>query len=270
MKKGISAILIDLDDTLLVEKQSADDSFLAVAQFLASVHGEVNPSDFAGRVTKRAKELWHSMPTIDYCLAVGISSREGLWAEFTDLNPDQSRLRSLRNEYRFNTWNSVLLEYGINDPGLAERLAVLFVHERSTRHILFPDALPFLDSVAGRYRLALVTNGSPDVQRCKINGGGIGDYFDFIAVSGETGHAKPHSSIFSLTLEKLGASANEAIMIGDRLKNDIAGANAMGITSVLVNRSGEEKKGGARPDYIVSGLAEIDDTINSLNRHSHL
>ncbi len=261
----IRAILVDLDDTLLVEKQSADDSFLAVSEYLALLQPGIDAPAFADTVRSEAKKLWYSMPTIDYCLAIGISSREGLWAGFSDLNPDQSRLMSLKEFFRSGTWSNSLLKHGINDPVLAGELADLFVSERRGRHILFPDALTFLESVRPGYKLALITKGSPDVQREKINGSGLEKYFDYIAVSGEIGFSKPHSAIFNAALEALGVSADEAVMIGDRLKNDIRGACDLGIVSVLVNRNGLEVTGEIRPGFIVSGLMEIDSIIEQLN-----
>ncbi|MEM7160312.1 MAG: HAD hydrolase-like protein [Myxococcota bacterium] len=50
-----------------------------------------------------------------------------------------------------------------------------------------------------------------------------------------TGLGKPHAPIFERALARLGASpADRVVMVGDQLATDIAGAEAMGIDSVLI------------------------------------
>lgn len=54
------------------------------------------------------------------------------------------------------------------------------------------------------------------------------------------GHMKPHPSIFLSALRQAGASAGEAVMVGDSLDHDIAGARALGMRAVLLAREGPE------------------------------
>ena len=49
---------------------------------------------------------------------------------------------------------------------------------------------------------------------------------------------KPHPSIFTAVLESLGTSPAEAVMVGDSVSHDIAGALAIGMRGVLVARAG--------------------------------
>jgi len=253
----LRAILVDLDDTLLVEKKSADEAFLAAARYLAERYAGIDAEDFAETARQTARRVWGEMPSKPYCREIGISSREGLWAEFSDLNPHQSMLKSLKEQYRLTAWGNSLMEYGIDDPVLAGELSRVFIAERRDRHVLFPDSVPFLEDVRGMYRLALVTNGTPDVQRRKIDGSGLAGYFDHIVVSGEVGYAKPHAAIFSSALDMLGMQKDEAVMIGDMLKTDILGANKSGITSIYVNRDGNINDTGISPVMEFSGLQDI-------------
>lgn len=69
---------------------------------------------------------------------------------------------------------------------------------------------------------------------------GIDDYIDFQLYSDETGMSKPNPKFFNLMLEQLKAYHNDinpahVIHIGDNPIADIAGANAVGIRSLLVN-----------------------------------
>ena len=48
---------------------------------------------------------------------------------------------------------------------------------------------------------------------------------------------KPSKNGFLNLLDELGASPNEAVMVGDRLLTDICGANRLGIYSVRIRRA---------------------------------
>jgi HAD superfamily hydrolase (TIGR01509 family) len=57
--------------------------------------------------------------------------------------------------------------------------------------------------------------------------------------SAEHGYMKPHRSIFDAALAKAGVRPDQAVMVGDSIKHDIAGALAIGMRAVLLRRSGE-------------------------------
>jgi putative hydrolase of the HAD superfamily len=56
--------------------------------------------------------------------------------------------------------------------------------------------------------------------------------FDAIVISGEVGLHKPGPEIFALALSEIGLPASECVFIDD-LKENIAGAEAVGITGIL-------------------------------------
>jgi len=85
-------------------------------------------------------------------------------------------------------------------------------------------------------RLAIVTNNLVSEQIPKLKHLGIYDYFEVVSISEEVGVPKPDAKIFEVTLERLGLTANEVIMVGDSLASDIAGAQALGIRSIWLNR----------------------------------
>ena len=65
---------------------------------------------------------------------------------------------------------------------------------------------------------------------------GLHDFFDVIAASAELGVAKPDEAIFQNALKQAGCLARNAVMVGDRLDNDVAPANRLGIHSVRLLR----------------------------------
>lgn len=73
---------------------------------------------------------------------------------------------------------------------------------------------------------------------------------------------KPHPLLFQMALQQLGCAPRECIMVGDRVDTDIAGAQALGISTALV-RTGRFAPGDPWPqgqrgaDWDVSGLDEL-------------
>jgi HAD superfamily hydrolase (TIGR01549 family) len=62
--------------------------------------------------------------------------------------------------------------------------------------------------------------------------------FTFITASARVGFEKPHRRIFEVALAEAGARPDEVIHVGDHLDADVAGAAAVGITPVLIDRHG--------------------------------
>ena len=106
--------------------------------------------------------------------------------------------------------------------------------------------------------LALITNGASDTQRDKINALGIGHLFNSVVISGEVGVAKPDPRIFELALDRLAAKKEAAWHVGDSLASDVAGANAAGLTSVWLNRTGALRtEVDAEPDFEIRSLSDL-------------
>ena len=71
----------------------------------------------------------------------------------------------------------------------------------------------------------------------------IRHYFDLVLTSVDVGYRKPHPNGFLALLQEFNLSPSEMMYIGDEQK-DIAGANALGIVSVLINRSESKPEWG--------------------------
>ncbi len=166
---AIKAILIDLDDTLVVEVASAEAAFLATCALAEDKYG-TDPETLCRTVRHTARELWYRAPARLYAVAVGISSWEALWARFEGDDPSLRVLREWAPTYRRESWTRALAEHGIEDPPFAERLAERFPIERRALHVVYPDVEPALRALQGTYRLALITNGASDLQREKLVG----------------------------------------------------------------------------------------------------
>ncbi|HIJ65698.1 MAG TPA: HAD family hydrolase [Candidatus Hydrogenedentes bacterium] len=253
---GTTAILFDLDDTLVLDGEAATQAFLATCARAHERYG-VDVVALHETVRRQARGFWHASRTAAYARALGMSSWEGLWARFLGDDPRLAALREWAPEYRRRAWNRALEEHGIRNPAFAEELAEIFGAERRARHALFPDVEDVLKEVHGKYELALVTNGLADHQQEKLCGAGLADHFDVVVISGEIGAAKPDRRIFNHALRRLGAPPQEAVMVGNSLQRDIVGAQAAGIRGVWLNRQRKDCEGDVTPDVQIATLKEL-------------
>lgn len=103
------------------------------------------------------------------------------------------------------------------------------------------DARPTLAELrAAGWRLAVLTNGLPQVQARKIATLRIDSLVDHVIYANEYAPGgKPHRAPFEEALRRLGSAPGSCVMVGNDSQCDIAGANALGINSVLLAREGD-------------------------------
>ena len=113
----------------------------------------------------------------------------------------------------------------------------LFEHfARAEAWELFADVTPTLSALQARgLRLALVSNFDARLERI-CEGLGIARCFKVMAISSRVGRAKPDPRIFGFALEHLGLAAAEAVHVGDSETEDLEGARAAGLRSILIQR----------------------------------
>lgn len=125
---------------------------------------------------------------------------------------------------------------------------------------LYPDTKNVLGLLSQKYKLGIIANQVAGTKQ-RLDNWGIGKYFDVVIASAEAGCAKPDKRIFEIALEQAGCKPENAIMIGDRLDNDIIPAKKLGIKTVWV-RQGFAKYQSVNnnyenPDYTVESIGEI-------------
>jgi putative hydrolase of the HAD superfamily len=261
----VRGVLFDLDETLIEEEASNDASALVACNIAAERYG-VEPAALLAAMRSCSRELWMNSQTIDYCREIGISAREGLWGTFEG---DGSKLRELREwicEYRRLSWTNALQAVGVRDGALGDELVDRFLRDRRERHVVFPESAQLLADLRYSYRLGLITNGAVDIQMAKIVGSKLGEYFATTVISGAHGFGKPASAIFAMALKELGVEAGDAVMIGDNLSRDIAGARAVGMKTIWVNRIGRPRDSRyPDPDLEVRDLCSLKSILKVLD-----
>jgi FMN phosphatase YigB (HAD superfamily) len=84
------------------------------------------------------------------------------------------------------------------------------------------------------------------------------ELFDCTVFSDEVGQYKPDRRIFEHALVALGGVAPERTAhVGDRRRTDVAGAQALGMTTVRYNRIYDETAGGPEADYVIDDLTKL-------------
>jgi putative hydrolase of the HAD superfamily len=105
------------------------------------------------------------------------------------------------------------------------------MHEASL--CLLNMAYKALENIRGLgIRMAVITNGTSEKQRGKLNRFNILHFFEFVLIDEEVGFSKPDIRIFELALAKLSLDPGEVWMIGDDLYWDVEPSQTLGIYSV--------------------------------------
>jgi HAD superfamily hydrolase (TIGR01458 family) len=72
---------------------------------------------------------------------------------------------------------------------------------------------------------------------------------------------KPAATFFKAALDALGVAAADTVMVGDDVEHDVLGAQAHGVTGVLVRtgkfRESDIASASGTPDYVVDSLADV-------------
>ena len=156
---------------------------------------------------------------------------------------------------------SILSELGYHDPALCERAYVSWreVYTDPATYRLFPDTLPALKALHERgYRLGVISNWDwclPELLAAL----GLAHYFEVIAVSARVGASKPHPSIFHYALNHFGVQPERVLHVGDNPEADAEGAQAAGMTGVLLDRRGVHRTSGRYP--VIRQLTELVDAL---------
>ena len=134
---------------------------------------------------------------------------------------------------------------------------------------LFPGVYAMLEQLKkADFRMALVTSRLKPTTYQGLDKFGIEKFFDVIITADDVTRHKPDPQPVDIALERLGASKEQAVMIGDT-KQDILCAKNAGVLAVLVNWSAAIPKGTAAgeyvPDYCLETPGQMIDLVSAIN-----
>jgi HAD superfamily hydrolase (TIGR01509 family) len=129
----------------------------------------------------------------------------------------------------------------------------------SEDEIPFSDASETLSALKEHgYHLGIIANQVAGAAQ-RLDEHDLLKYFDVVVTSAESGVAKPDARIFKQALELAGCQPQEAVMVGDRLDNDIRPAKALGMKTVWI------RKGLAIYQHVDFGIGLADWVIDDLS-----
>jgi putative hydrolase of the HAD superfamily len=109
------------------------------------------------------------------------------------------------------------------------------------------------------YRIGIVSNATPtgDVMRHDLEVLGLADLVDAAVYSSDVGFRKPDPRIYQAVIGRLAVEPTSCLFVGDRVKEDVLGAQALGMRAVLSHEFRQEEPGAARPIAVINRFPEL-------------
>lgn len=105
-----------------------------------------------------------------------------------------------------------------------------------SQDLLDEDLVDYVRKLHKNYKTALLSNAWDDLRQVIAQKWHFEDAFDTMIISAEVRLAKPDPKIFRLTLDRVGAAANEAIFVDDFQRNVVA-AKTVGLHAIRFQTS---------------------------------
>ena len=200
----------------------------------------------------RGVEVTHDDPAwIETALRSVLRAMDDLVVNREHFSTSYERSRAFWTEI----YTRLLAELGVDDPDAAHAGFLYDEFTKLEHYALFPDALPALRELAATgYTLGIVSNFEAWLTAL-LERLGVLPLMSVVVVSGIEGVEKPDPSIFKLALDRLSATPDRAVYVGDNPRIDVAAAQAVGMGAVLVDR--RHMHNGFRDAPVVRSLEQV-------------
>lgn len=159
-------------------------------------------------------------------------------------------------------WNLRVLErIGIteNTEYLAQKVDELWWDHADLE--VYSDVFPMLAQLrTNGVKLGLVTNGLKKDFEYLLKRMELADCFDVVVGMDTCNKAKPDKEIFLFALNKLGIHPEQALFVGDSVKNDYKGAEGAGMKPLIIDREGKAPSNVDKIDSLTALLSLLDET----------
>lgn len=130
-------------------------------------------------------------------------------------------------------WYSIGPELGLKSHDEIDE----FRHRYHSDESINKEVLNFIQKLHGRYKLAVLSNSPPGLDRWLADWG-ILELFDVIFCSGDEGLIKPDPAVFNLTLKRLGVLPHEAVFVDDT-GGHVEAAQRLGIHGIIFTNAAD-------------------------------
>ncbi len=152
----------------------------------------------------------------DAMLARYVEINNGFWRRLERNELSRPQVLTGRFERFFS-------EYGI-DTGIVPEFNARYQLRLGDTIVYRDDSLRLVESLKGRVKQYVVSNGTVAAQTKKLERSGLGRWMDGVFLSERLGAEKPNAAFFEPVLEAIGERDRSRIMIvGDSLTSDIRG-----------------------------------------------
>ena len=204
-------------------------------------------------------DFWDTLcpATIDFVHVKSITDDEGV-----PMEQFIRRYEEAVQEKNYKTFEELRTDFfkefsTLNHESMEKELYEIY-HNRFDKIYFFPRTEKTLKKLRKEgYKLGLMTNTESIMAKKIEDKLNLKYYFDYLGYSFEMKAVKPSSKTFKTVLAKLGVKPSEAIMVGDSLRSDIAGAKAVGMHTCYLERRKKLPVEGLDPDYKIHSIEEI-------------
>jgi HAD superfamily hydrolase (TIGR01662 family) len=114
----------------------------------------------------------------------------------------------------------------------ATELGKGYQHALETPHA---GAVHLLAKLSAKYKIGIIANQSLGTAQ-RLEKHDMRHYIELVIGSAEAGVRKPDVKIFQMAMQQAGCTAEEAVMVGDRIDNDVAPAKSLGWKTIHVRQ----------------------------------
>lgn len=198
---------------------------------------------------------------------LGINPEEQTLARYSELNRAQWELlekgKITREQVKVRRFELLFLELGVDTS--PKKATAFYEKQLGIGHYFMDGAESVLNTLSSDYRLYLVSNGTANVQRSRIESAGIARFFSGIFLSQEVGFEKPDVRFFEHCFAQISDfSKQETIIVGDSLSSDILGGKNADILTVWLNPNAQTAQ-DIQPDYTIEHLSELPPLVRALS-----
>ena len=175
-----------------------------------------------------------------------------LWHRLEDKIIAKEQLFKLR-------WPTVLAALNLSCDGT--RMEQCFKHYLYTYAVTIEGAEDLLIYLSSKYKVYATSNATYEQQISRLKSAGFDKYFNGFFISERAGAEKPSEEFFDYCFSNLTVPKENVAIIGDSPTADIKGGLSYGLTTIWLDRRGENLPDGVKPHFIVSNLADIKNII---------
>ena len=177
---------------------------------------------------------------------------------------DQADIKQSERLWWFDVVHNVFYRVGIFERFDEFFDAVFAAFDGPDCWDLYPDTIPALQQLKDQgYELGIISNFDTRLFNV-LRGLGLTEFFDTVTVSSLSRSVKPAPKIFAQALEKHAIDPEEAVHVGDSLKEDVEGATRSCLAAVWVNRDGRTITGQANTVQTIKDLSELAAVLSRL------